>query len=260
MNAVFSKEFGMACALGLPINEHRVRVSSYLIGQHGVVRHCDKIRYVSRYHHIHHQDLALSRGYPHHLIELLGGEGAVVAYVDDNHVSEMSGSAPLPENVESSRGLTAALRIDQDEVGYLLQRADGAEHHRVANGAHPARGSRGGRRRSPLFRISGGAVNGFDGLRDTYAAPTVSLGCVLPPSNRAGNKVYAASSDIVPTITGTSKSKSKPRFFSRSSSSTDTGVAIDPRADVVEACAPGEASFGRACTDRARIIRRPALL
>src|SRR5215211_5692659 len=102
----------MAGAGGTPIDKHGVRVPPYLFGQHGVVRHRDRVVHAVRDSHVYYQDLTDARKYFHHLIELLGAKGAVVAYVDNHNVSELAGRAPLPEDADSGRGLEATLYID----------------------------------------------------------------------------------------------------------------------------------------------------
>jgi hypothetical protein len=114
VDTVLPDEFGVACAFGLPIDEHRVlRVSLHLVGQHGVIRHFDGVRYAGRDRRVHYQHLTHPYKHPHHLAELFWGEGAVVAYVHDHSVPELTGSEPPAEDVDGGRGLAAALRIDE---------------------------------------------------------------------------------------------------------------------------------------------------
>src|SRR5919199_402428 len=174
VDTVLTEVFGMTGACGVPVNECGIWVSLHPVGQYAVVRHRDRVIHVGRYRQVHYQSLTDAREHPHHLVERLGGEGAVVAYMDDHDVAELTGVAARPQDIDSSWRLEAALCIDGAEVGYLLlERVDGAEHHRVADGAHPARGRGGSGTR--LLRDRGDP-HGALGLSD----PGCSAGGGLP--------------------------------------------------------------------------------
>ncbi len=119
------KVFGMAGTRTVPVDQHcPAWVSPYPIDQHFVVWH-PAVAVWDR--DIHHQDLAHTREHPHHLLELLGSEDAVVAYVDDHYVAELAGGMKLPEDANGFRCLATATRIDDGQIRYLvLERVDGA--------------------------------------------------------------------------------------------------------------------------------------
>lgn len=117
VNTIFPKEFGMAGARGAPIVEHDVWVPPRPIGKQSIVGYRDRIRHPGWDRQVYYQDLADLPKRLHHLVELLGGEGAVIAYVYDNAVSELAGSTTSVKNIDDRRGLATSLHIDQRRLG-----------------------------------------------------------------------------------------------------------------------------------------------
>ena len=94
MDTVPLDEFGVLGACSLPVDEQCVRVSLHPGGQHGVVRYRNRTLHARRDRDVYYQGFAYAREHLHHLIERLGGEGIVVADVDDYHVSELTERSP----------------------------------------------------------------------------------------------------------------------------------------------------------------------
>src|SRR5215212_1023756 len=134
--------FGMAGALGVPIDEHGfILVARDPVRQHLVVR---RPRVAVGHRGVHHEDLIRVREDLHHLVELSVGYDAVVAYVDDHHLPEVAAGAELPEDAGGLGHLSAAAGVDGGQFRYVfLESVDGAEHHGVADGRHLASGVRG---------------------------------------------------------------------------------------------------------------------
>src|SRR4051812_48739740 len=125
VDAILPKEFGMVGACSLPVDEHGVGGSLHPSSQHSVIRYRNGSWHIGRDRQVHYQDLGHAHKWLHHLIKLLVGERAIVAYVDHHSISEMVGGTQLPEGIDSSWRLTTALCIEQTETRYLLlQRVD----------------------------------------------------------------------------------------------------------------------------------------
>src|SRR5215212_1734146 len=131
----------MTGALGVPVDEHGfVLVARDPVRQHFVVW---RPLVAVGYRGVHHEDLLRTREDLHHLVELSVGDDAVVAYVDDHHLPELAAGFELPEDAGGLGHLAVAAGVDSSQLRYvLLERVDGAEHHRVADGRNLASGIR----------------------------------------------------------------------------------------------------------------------
>ena len=85
--------FGVPGARGVPVDEHGlVRVARDSIRKHLVVR---RPLVSVRHRRVYYENLSCAREDFHHLVELLVGDDAIVAHVDDHHLPELVGSTKL---------------------------------------------------------------------------------------------------------------------------------------------------------------------
>jgi len=113
-----------------PVNQHGVRVPLHPLGQHGVVRALPGTGNLD----IHEHNPAHTFEHLHDLVELLGGEGSVVAEVDDHDRAEPARCSMPPQDVDRSRDLAANRRVNFNAGDGVLELTGCAEHHRVADG------------------------------------------------------------------------------------------------------------------------------
>src|SRR5919202_3900482 len=162
VDPIFHEEIGPADARSVPIDKYGVRVLLYLVGQHVVIRLLPGARGL----HVHKHHLAHIREHPHHLVELLGGEGAIGADMDDYDVAERTSGMAALQDGDRICSLKTHIRLDGRVIEGSVELPGGANHHRVAYGGDPAHrcllsgGGGGGGGVLVFFRWGGGGVGG----------------------------------------------------------------------------------------------------
>src|ERR687893_874361 len=133
MVAVAVEQLGPVRARRVPVDKHGVGVSRHPFCDHFVVRFLPGAGDCN----VNEYDPIYARECPHDLVELPLGEGAVVTKVDDYHVPQLPRGPTGLQDVGSGIDLKTDLRVNHRKPPYVfLQPSDGAEHNRVADGAH----------------------------------------------------------------------------------------------------------------------------
>jgi len=117
----------------VPVNQHGVRVSLHPSASTVLFGFSQGRGTLTFNEH----NPAHTREHLHDLVELLGGEGSIVAEVNDHDGAEPARCSMCPQDVDRSRDLAANRRVNSNAWDGLLELTGGAEHHRVAYGGEP---------------------------------------------------------------------------------------------------------------------------
>src|SRR5215210_2969069 len=133
--AVSVEVFRVVYARRVPVDQYGVLVPLDALGDHLVVR----ILPGAGNPHVDEDDLIHAGENAHDLVELLPGEGAIVAEMNYHQTPELPRRAAGLEDVYGIVDLQPDFGIDDPETSYvLLKTRNGAEHHRIADGADGA--------------------------------------------------------------------------------------------------------------------------
>jgi hypothetical protein len=132
MNAIVVEQLRPVDARAVPVDQRGIAVPMHAVGDHLVVRLLPAPRHL----HVHENNDAPVRQRLHHRVELIRGERAVVADVDDDGVAQRLRASSLLQDVQRRLCLATDRGVDIGGGDSGGEDRRGPNHHRIAEHRH----------------------------------------------------------------------------------------------------------------------------